>query len=165
MKITNETTVTIHYSLTEKNGPLLEKTEDGEPVTYLQGLEMMLPKLEEALEGKIPGDKVSVEICADDAFGDRIEELVLNLPKADFESPEDLELGGEIIVGNGEEEVLATVTAVNDTEVTLDGNHPYAGKDLIFDVEVVEVHKTTDEDLKMFSDEHEHDEDCDCGQH
>ena len=165
MKITNETTVTINYKLTDKNGEVLEQTEADDPITYLQGLEMMLPGVEEALEGKVPGDKVKVELSVDDAFGERLEELVIQVPKTDFEDPDTLEVDSEIIVGNGEEEVLMIIVSIGDDEVTLDGNHPYAGKDITFDIEVLEVHKTTDEDLEQFSHHHEHDEDCSCGNH
>jgi FKBP-type peptidyl-prolyl cis-trans isomerase SlyD len=167
MKITNETTVTIDYTLSEKGGDVLEKTEPNEPTTYLQGLEMMLPALEEALEGKVPGDKIKVELAVDEAFGERLDELVIKIPIEDFEDSKSLEVGNEIIVGNGEEEVLMIILAISDKEVTLDGNHPYAGKDIIFDIEVKEVHKTTDDDLEQFSHDHEHhhDENCECGSH
>lgn len=169
MKITNETTVTINYTLTETGGEILEKTEKGEPVTYLQGLEMMLPALEEALEGKVPGDKVKVDLKKDDAFGERTDELVIKIPVEDFEDPDKLSEGDEIIVGNGEEEALMVIIDIAEKEITLDGNHPYAGKDVSFEIEVIEVHKTTDEDLEQFSDAHDHDhhhehgEDCNCG--
>ncbi len=165
MKITNETTVTINYTLTEQGGAILEKTEQGEPVTYLQGLEMMLPALEEALEGKVPGDKVKVDLALEDAFGKRTDELIIKIPVEDFEDPENLEEGNEIIVGNGEEEALMIIIDIADDEITLDGNHPYAGKNVSFEIEVLEVHKTTDDDLEQFSHEHEHGEDCDCGSH
>ncbi|MBI9106473.1 MAG: FKBP-type peptidyl-prolyl cis-trans isomerase [Spirochaetales bacterium] len=163
MKITNETTVTIHYTLSEKGGEILEKTEPDDPVTYLQGLEMMLPAVEKALEGRISGDKVTLDLSVDEAFGDRIEELVIKVPIAEFEDPKTLEAGSELIVGDGEEESLMVIVAIAEDEVTLDGNHPYAGKEITFNIEVIDVHKTTDEDLEQFS--HDHDEDCDCGNH
>jgi FKBP-type peptidyl-prolyl cis-trans isomerase SlyD len=163
MKITNETTVTINYKVSEKNGNVLEMTEEGAPVIYLQGLEMMLPPVEAALEGKIPGDKVRIELAAEDAFGKRVEDLITKIPSADFEDAAELEIGQDIIVGNGEDEALMTIIEITDDEITLDGNHPFAGKDIIFEIEVIEVHKTTDEDLEEFS--HHHDEDCDCGSH
>ena len=161
MRITNETTVTINYSVSEQNGTLLEKTEHGEPVTYLQGLEMMLPGVEDALEGKIPGDKVRIELSAADAFGVRDDGLVTVIPSSEFEDPSALSIGQEIIVGNGHEEAIMTVIKIDTDEITLDGNHPFAGKDIVFEIEVLEVHKTTDDDLKLFY--HNHDEDCDCG--
>lgn len=162
MKITNETTVTINYKVNEKNGDVLEMTEEGAPVVYLQGLEMMLLPVEEALEGKIPGDKIKLELAAADAFGERVEDLITKIPSSDFEDVADLEVGQDIIVGNGEEEVIMTIMEIADDEITLDGNHPFAGKDIIFEIEVLDVHKTTDEDLEEFN-HHHHDEDCDCG--
>ena len=163
MKITNETTVTINYKVSEKNGEVLEQTEAGEPVTYLQGLEMMLPAVEEAMEGKIPGDKVTIELKAEDAFGERHEDLITKIPAADFEDAEELNIGQDIIVGNGEEEVLMTIIEIAGDNVTLDGNHPFAGKEVVFEIEVIEVHKTTDEDLESLQHHHEHGEDCECG--
>ncbi len=163
MKITNETTVTINYKVSEKNGTVLEQTEQDNPVVYLQGLEMMLPAVEEALEGRIPGDKVKLELKAADAFGERVDDLVTTIPSSDFEEPESLNAGEDIIVGNGEEEVIMTVIDISDKNITLDGNHPFAGKDIVFEIEVIEVHKTTDEDLKAFEHHHEHGDECDYG--
>ena len=162
MKITNETTVTIKYTVSEKNGPLLEQTEPDAPVTYLQGLEMMLPSVEEALEGKIPGDQVKLELSAADAFGERHDELISTVSSDNFEDPAELYIGQDILVDNGKEEAVMTIINIGDEGVTLDGNHPFAGKDIIFEAEVLEVHKTTDEDLKQFS--HHLEENCDCGQ-
>ena len=163
MKITNQTTVTVNYSVAEKGGEVLERTEPENPVVYLHGLEMMIPPVEEALEGKIPGDKIKLELAAADAFGERQEGLVTAIPRSDFEDPEDLNIGQDIIVGNGEEEVVMTVIEITDADITLDGNHPFAGKDIVFEIEVIEVHKTTDEDLAAFEHHHHHGEDCDCG--
>ena len=164
MKITNQTTVTINYKVSEQNGEVLEQTTENEPVVYLQGLEMMLPAVEEAMEGKIPGDKVKVELKAADAFGERKEDLVTKIPASDFEDASSLNIGQDIIVGNGEEEVIMTVVKIEEDNITLDGNHPFSGKDIVFEIEVIEVHKTTDEDLKAFE-HHHHDHDCDCGAH
>ena len=164
MKITNQTTVTINYKVSEQNGEVLEQTTENEPVVYLQGLEMMLPAVEEAMEGKIPGDKVKVELKAADAFGERKEDLVTKIPASDFEDASSLNIGQDIIVGNGEEEVIMTVVKIEEDNITLDGNHPFAGKDIVFEIEVIEVHKTTDEDLKAFEHHHHH-HDCDCGAH
>jgi len=158
MRITNETTVTINYKVSEQNGSVLEQTEAGEPVIYLQGLEMMLPAVEDAMEGKIPGDKVKLELSAADAFGEKHKDLITKIPVADFEDAEGLAPGQDIIVGNGEEEVIMTIVGIDNNEVTLDGNHPFAGKDIVFEIEVIEVHKTTDEDLEQFN--HVHDENC-----
>jgi FKBP-type peptidyl-prolyl cis-trans isomerase SlyD len=161
MRITNETTVTINYRLTDKEGTLIEETDADNPASYLHGLGMMLPGVEEALEGKAPGDKTRVELDAENAYGERLEELVITVPIDEFEEPEKLETESEIIVRNGEEEIIMTISEIGDATVTLDGNHPYAGTDVIFEIEVVDVHKTTDEDVKHFSHDHG---DCDCGE-
>ncbi|MDC7225444.1 MAG: peptidylprolyl isomerase [Spirochaetales bacterium] len=160
MKITNETTVTINYKVSEQNGEVLEQTEFGKPITYLQGLEMMLPAVEEAMEGRIPGDSVKIELKAEEAFGERHDDLLTDIPKADFEDASELSIGQDIIVGNGEEEVIMTIVNIGDEAVTLDGNHPFAGKDIVFELDVLDVHKTTDEDLKAFEHHHVHDENC-----
>ncbi|MDC7124929.1 MAG: FKBP-type peptidyl-prolyl cis-trans isomerase [Spirochaetales bacterium] len=160
MRITNETTVTINYKLSRQNGEVLEETEKGDPLIYFHGLEMLLPELEKELEGKIPGDKIHLELKAEDAFGTRREELIAKLPASNFEEASELEKGQEIVLDNGKEEAIMLVTDITEDFITVDGNHPYADMDVIFDVEILEVHKTTDEDLNNF--EHGHDGDCCC---
>ncbi len=164
MKITNETTVTINYRVSEQNGELLEQTSEDNPVTYLHGLGMMLPAVEEALEGKVPGDSLKLELKAAEAYGEPQDYLIVDIPAKNFEELEELEIGKEVVIANSEEgEMIMTIVGITEDTVTIDGNHPFAGKDIVFEINVVDVHKTTDEDLKAFESEHNHDQDIGCG--
>ncbi len=101
----------------------------------------MFPQIDEALEGMAPGEKKIVVITAADAFGDYDEERVFSVPRSDL--PEDMEVpevGDEmVLVNDDEEEMGVAVIEVTDTEVTFDANHPLAGHDLSFELELVEI--------------------------
>jgi FKBP-type peptidyl-prolyl cis-trans isomerase SlyD len=148
MQIGNQMVVTIDYTLTDDQGKVLDTSQDSEPLTYIQGSGNIIPGLETALEGKTAGDAVKVTVAPAQGYGERDEELVLEVPRDRF--PVD----GEITVGmrfnaqgaGGTHEV--TVTEVDDKNVTVDANHPLAGVTLSFDVKIVEVRQATAEELK-----------------
>ncbi len=161
MKIGPNTTVFIEYDLYNKDKELLESTEGEGKIAYMHGKGMMLEALEKQMEGQEPGDEFAVELSVEEAFGPRVDDLVVTIPRSEFED------AGEIAVGdqfhthdtNGDP-VMVTITDLTDEEVTVDGNHPYAGMDVIFEIKVLEVRETTEEDLKTLSGE---DEGCGCG--
>ena len=164
MQVGKDTTVTLNYTLTDGEGNSLEDTKQGGPVTYIHGKQMMLEALEEKIAGKTEGDTLHVEIPAEKAFGEKYDEYIAHIPLSEFTDHENLEVGREIIVNTGEGEMMVVVTDMNDEEVVLDGNHPFAGLDLVFDVEIVEVRETSQEDIDYFM-HHYHDDGCDCGEH
>ncbi len=146
MQIAREKVATIDYTLTDEAGELLDSSKDDGPLSYLHGFGNIVPGLEAALEGKAAGDSVKVRVPPSDGYGERDEKLVQTLPRNRF--PE-----GEIEVGTrfhaesrGESRVL-TVTAVGDRGITVDANHPLAGRTLSFDVTVREVRDATQEEL------------------
>ena len=150
MNIYANTVVTLTFELYDADGVLLEATED--PVTYLHGGHSgMLPKLEEALNLKKAGDTVSVDIEPEDAFGDYDPELV-KLESAD-RLPAEIQVGMQFEAytdaadeqGSG---TVFTVTDIADGKVVLDGNHPWAGKRLRFDCEILDVRPATVEELE-----------------
>lgn len=149
MKIAKDTVVSLRYELFDSEGELLEKVED--PVSYLHGgYDGIFPLVEEALHGKKVGDHCKVTMQSDDAFGEYDHTLVEVEPRNAF--PKDVEIGMQFEGGpeNSEEEdfILFTVVDVTDDEVTVDGNHPLAGKTLIFDCTVTGVRQATAEELE-----------------
>jgi len=148
MQIYANTVVTLTFELFDADGVLLEATE--EPVTYLHGGHSgMLPKLEEALNLKNAGDSVSVSIEPADAFGDYDPELV-RLEPAD-RLPDGIEVGMQFeAYTNADQEggTVYTVTDIADGKVVLDGNHPWAGKLLRFDCEIIDVRAATAEEVE-----------------
>lgn len=159
MKITENTTVTLDYTLKDGAGLLLEETRELGPVRYIHGREMMLPKLEEILAGKEAGESLTVCLSAEEAYGLRDEELVIRIPQGEFEDPDTLEIGEDIHVHDGSSGSIMTVVEKEGGMVTLDGNHPYAGKSVVFEIVITDVRETTQEDID------ELEGGCDCGCH
>lgn len=114
--------------------------EETGPLSLTLGEEEIVPGLEQAIIGMQPGEKKTVRLTADEAYGPYDEELVMEVPTAEF--PEDInpEVGQTLeLTGDDGESFLVTVTDVSDELVILDANHPLAGKDLTYEVELVEI--------------------------
>jgi FKBP-type peptidyl-prolyl cis-trans isomerase SlyD len=149
MKIAKDTVVSLRYELFDAEGELLEKTE--EPVSYLHGgYDGIFPTVEEALHGKNVGDKCNVTMQPDDAFGEYDHQLVEVEPRSSF--PKEVAVGmqfeGAPESADEEDFLLFTVVDVTDDEVTVDGNHPLAGKTLTFNCTVTGVRPATAEELE-----------------
>ena len=150
MNILANTVVTLTFELFDADGVLLEATS--EPISYLHGGNAgMLPKVEASLNMKKPGDAVSVDVDPADGFGDYDPELVKLEPVDKL--PPDVTVGMqfEAYTNPGEEHgsgVVFTVTDVADGKAVLDGNHPWAGKRLRFECQIVDVRKATAEELE-----------------
>ena len=148
MKIAKDTVVSLSYDLSDANGTLLERTE--QPVSYLHGgYDGIFPTVEEALQGKDVGAKCALTIEPDDAFGEYEHDLVRVEPRNLF--PDEIAIGmqfeGGVEGGDDEDYSLYTVVDVTDSEVTVDGNHPLAGKTLSFVGTVTAVRAATAEEL------------------
>ena len=149
MKIIKNTVVSLRYELSDANGTLLEKTED--PISYLHGgYDGIFPAVEEELHGKDVGAKCEVTMEPDDAFGEYEHELVRVEPRNLF--PPEIAIGMQFEGGaegaDDEDYILYTVVDVTDTEVTVDGNHPLAGKTLNFVGVVTGVRAATAEEIE-----------------
>lgn len=148
MKIEKNAVVSLNYELTDASGALLEKNND--PISYLHGgYDGIFPLVEEALHGKDVGDKFSVTMQPDEAFGEYEHELVRVEPRNMF--PADVAVGMQFEGGSEDDDdedyMLYTVTDVTDNEVTVDGNHPLAGKTLVFSGVITGVRPATQEEL------------------
>lgn len=149
MKIAKDTVVSLSYELTDlKGGEVLEKSND--PISYVHGgYDGIFPTVEEALHGKSIGDKISVKMEPDDAFGEYEHDLVRVEARELF--PKDIEVGMQLEGGaeddDDEDYMLYTIVEVTDKEVTVDGNHPLAGKTLNFNATVTGVRAATKEEL------------------
>ncbi len=149
MRIAKDTVVSLQYELTDGNGTLLEKTND--PVNYLHGgYDGIFPAVEETLHGKDVGDRCVVAMEPDDAFGEYDHDLVRTEPRSLF--PANVAVGMQFEGGaegdDDEDYMLYTVVEVTDKEVTVDGNHPLAGKSLSFDCTVTGVRAATAEEIQ-----------------
>ena len=147
MKIVKDTVVQMHYKLTNKEGMLLDTSEGREPLTFLHGKGMLIPGLEKQLEGKKVGDKFLAEVNADEAYGQRHDDMIHVVPKANFNGDGELKPGLQIQIDTNQGQQIAIVTKVEGDDVTVDMNHPLAGMDLIFDIEITKIRKATEEEL------------------
>jgi FKBP-type peptidyl-prolyl cis-trans isomerase SlyD len=148
MKIAHEKVVSIHYTLTNKEGTVLDSSSGSDPLAYLHGFGTIIPGLENALEGKATGDKLSVTVEPEQGYGARDERLVQAVPRSAFKGVEELSPGMQFQAQGPQGTRLVVVTQVADDEVTVDANHPLAGQTLHFDVEVSEVRDATAEELE-----------------
>ena len=148
MKIAHEKVVSIHFTLTNKEGTVLDSSSGSDPLAYLHGFGNIIPGLENALEGKATGDKLSVTVEPEQGYGARDERLVQAVPRSAFKGVEELSPGMQFQAQGPQGTRLVVVTQVADDEVTVDANHPLAGQTLHFDVEVSEVRDATAEELE-----------------
>ena len=160
MQVGTNSVVSIHYTLKDETGEVLDASEGREPLDYIHGSGQIIPGLENALEGKSQGEELSVVIEPENGYGTRDESLVHEVPKSEFETPDEIEVGMQFRVGDEGGTLIMVVAGVGDEVVTLDGNHPLAGVTLSFDVSIADVREATEEEIK--ASQHMHGSGCDC---
>lgn len=147
MNISENCVAAFHYTLTDSSGKVLDSSEGQEPLAYLHGAGNIIPGLENALLGKTVGDKLNVAVSASEAYGERDESMIQELPSNMFSGIDNIEVGMEFHAETEHGLQVVTVTKVEGDQVTIDGNHPLAGVDLNFDVEITEVRAASEEEL------------------
>jgi FKBP-type peptidyl-prolyl cis-trans isomerase SlyD len=149
MTIKENSAVSFHYTLTDDAGKTIDSSAGQDPLAYLHGAGNIIPGLENALEGKAVGDQLTVAVTAEEGYGPVQHELIQEVPRSAFQGVESIEIGMQFEAQNGQGgAVPVTVTAVTDETVTVDGNHPLAGKALNFDVTIEVVRDATAEELE-----------------
>ncbi len=149
MSISNDHVVAIHYTLRDDAGEILDQSEPSDPLYYLHGHENIVPGLENALTGAKVGDKKQVVVPAKDGYGEREDELVLNVPRDQLPPDIEPEVGMELDMESDEGFAMPVrIVEVSDTIVVLDANHELAGETLHFDVEVVSIRAASAEELE-----------------
>ena len=148
MTIAQHKVVTIHYRVSDsESDELIDSSENGEPMTYLHGARNIIPGLEQALEGKSQGDELEVTIPPAEAYGERSDERIQQVPLQAFQGMDKVEPGMAVTAQTGQGQIDLVVTAVEDDVVTVDANHPLAGKSLKFNVTVEEVRDASEEEI------------------
>ena len=147
MVIADQKVVSIHYTLKNSDGDILDESAEDSPLSYIHGTGSIIPGLEKELTGKTAGDKLSVSVAPAEAYGERSEKLVQELPRSAFQGVDDIQAGMQFQAQSPQGETLITVTKVEGDQVTVDGNHPLAGETLNFDVKVDGVRDATSEEL------------------
>ena len=152
MKAENNKMVAVDYTLTV-DGKIADRSRPGQPLEFIFGTGMLLPKFEAAIVGKEPGEKASFTLAPADGYGEIVDDAIVDLPKTIFmvdgKLAEDiLFVGSQIPMANAQgQRMLGVVKEIGDDSVKMDFNHPMAGKTLNFDVEVISVRDVTPEDL------------------
>ena len=149
MQIADQKAVTIHYTLKDDEGTVLDSSKGREPLGYLHGVGNIVPGLEKALAGKAAGESVQVTLTPEEGYGVRDDKNTRNVPlrKLSQGSDKKVTAGMQVQLRTSDGIQMATVTAVRGDYATVDLNHPLAGMKLHFDVEVVAVREATPEEL------------------
>ncbi|MDF2094404.1 FKBP-type peptidyl-prolyl cis-trans isomerase [Aquibaculum arenosum] len=133
-------TVRVHYNGTLKNGTQFDSSREAEPLEFKIGEGRIIPGFESAVVGMAPGDSKKVEIPSNEAYGPRREELTQEVDRSRLPSDLEVQQGMQLqATGPNEQPLVVTVAEVKPESVVLDANHPLAGEDLTFDIELVEV--------------------------
>lgn len=133
-------TVKIHYTGTLDDGTQFDSSSGRDPLEFTIGSGQVIPGFDQAVQGMAVGDSKSVNITPEDAYGPRHEQMVQQVPKSAL--PENLEpVPGMALQARSDDGnvINLTVTHVGDDDITVDGNHPLAGRNLNFDIELVEI--------------------------
>ncbi len=146
MQVADNMAVSIHYTLTNDDGEVLDSSIGDEALVYLQGGGNIVVGLEKALLGKVAGDKFTVRIDPEEAYGELMEDMIEVLSRDMFEGIDDIEVGMQFHADVNSGSGVVTVVNIDDDNVTVDGNHPLAGLALTFAVEVIDVRAATKEE-------------------
>jgi FKBP-type peptidyl-prolyl cis-trans isomerase SlyD len=147
MSISQDQVVSIHYTLRDDTGEVIDRSADGEPLSYLHGHGNLIPGLERELTGRKSGDRLQVKVAPAEAYGEYDRELVQRVPRRTLKGIADLRVGMRLQAQTPDGPRAVTVTQLSGDMVTLDGNHPLAGKSLNFEVEVAGVRAATEQEL------------------
>jgi FKBP-type peptidyl-prolyl cis-trans isomerase SlyD len=143
MQITKNKVAAIHYTLRDNEGSIIDSSEGREPLHYLHGAGNLILGMEEGLEGKSKGDKFSLTISPDKGYGEKDDQLIQKVPRSAF-GDQEVKPGMRFSTNQGG---VVTVTDVGLESITVDANHPLAGVELNFAVEVMEVRNATAEEI------------------
>jgi peptidylprolyl isomerase len=133
-------TVKVHYTGKLQDGTVFDSSHDREPLEFTLGEGRVIPGFEEAVKGMSVGEQRSSEIPVEQAYGPRRDDLVLEVDRDQIPDEVELELGQQLQISQSDgQPVPVTVTDISDSSVTLDANHPLAGQDLIFELELVDI--------------------------
>ncbi len=139
MKVETGKTVQMHYVGKLDDGTIFDSSEGKEPLEFVFGEGSIIPALEKELEGMEEGEKKQVVVKAEDAYGERNPEAIQKVSKDQLPPEIEPKVGMQLLAQTQTANIPVTIIEVEEDTITIDFNHPLAGKDLIFDVEIVKV--------------------------
>lgn len=148
LPIGDKLVVSMHYTLKDDEGSVIDSSEGRDPLNYLHGAGNIIPGLEKELVGKTAGDKLTVRVDPAEGYGEIVPELIQTLDKSLFQGVDKIEEGMTFNAqGPSGQMQQVVVKAVEGEEVTIDANHPLAGVALNFAVEIASVREATEEEV------------------
>ena len=147
MQIAERTVASFNYTLTNDAGEIIDTSNGRAPLAYLHGYHNIVPGLEKEMEGKRVGDKFDVVVAPEEGYGLPNPMLIQTVPREAFQGVDTIEVGMEFQAQTPQGPLSVVVSKVDADEVTVDGNHPLAGKTLHFAVEVTDVRDASLEEL------------------
>ena len=160
MKIGKDKVVLMHYTLKNDAGDVIDSSDGGDPLPFLQGHGNIIPGLESALEGSKAGDKMDVSIEPKDAYGELMKDAIQEIPKSALKGIDEVKVGMQLQSQDQDGNAfLVSVTKIEDDKITVDANHPLAGQTLHFSVSIESVRKAEAEELShghVHTDGHHH---------
>jgi FKBP-type peptidyl-prolyl cis-trans isomerase SlyD len=149
VRIENDRVVTLAYRLTDADGRLIEERTPDQPFIYLHGRGAVVGPVERALVGKTPGFRAEITVTPREGYGSYDPSLVVDVPRASFPAGAQLSVDMRFNTkGPDEKSITVRVVAIEDDFVTLDGNHPLAGLELLFELRVLEVREATETEIE-----------------
>lgn len=142
MQVEKGNNVKVHYTGTLTDGQIFDSSEGGEPLEFTAGSGQMIDGFDAAVHGMSVGESKTIEIPCAQAYGEYDPELIIQVPVEDIPAELNPEVGMHLEMGSPDGEslpMLVTITEMTDTHITLDGNAPLAGKDLIFKIELIDI--------------------------
>jgi len=157
MQITKNSVVSMHYTLTNNSGEVIDTNQGRDPLTYIHGTGSIIVGLENALEGKAAGDQIKVTIPPQHAYGEVNPALLQGVPRSAFQGISEIKEGMQFQAQGPQGMQIVRVVKIEPETITVDANHPLAGQTLNFDVKIAEVRAAKAEEL---SHGHVHGPDC-----
>ena len=141
-QVKNGDTIKVHYHGKLTDGSTFDSSEGREPLEFTVGSGAVIQGFDDGVTGMTIGEKKTINIPADEAYGQKDEDRVMDFPIDRFPPDMKPELGMQLNMSNGEgQNIPVVITEINDDSITLDANHPLAGEELVFDLELVEIVK------------------------
>jgi len=139
--------IAFNYILKNSRGEVLDASEPSQPMPFMEGKQQIIPALEAVIAKMNEGDKQNIQLAAQEAYGEFRKDMIMEVPKEELAHIK-LELGAHLQLQLAQQLKVVKVAKIGDTHITLDGNHPLAGVDLVFDVEVMLIRQATAEELQ-----------------
>lgn len=149
MEIVSNRVASIHYTLTNDHGDVIDRSPEAKPLSYLHGAGNIVPGLERALEGKSAGDSFKVEVSPEEGYGPRNDALVQTVPREAFQGVENISPGMQFRAQTDGGPLVVTVVEADESQVKIDGNHPLAGQTLHFAIEVASVREASEQEKQI----------------